>query len=96
MAYGKFRNGPTAVGRSAANWLQDDKLTFTTRRRGDVLVRKSGEFTNIFQGEQTFDGYYSLGRVVGEGTRILGSADARVFKDRGPAPTGGGFVTSQL
>lgn len=96
MAYGKFRDGPTAVGRSTSNWMQDGKITYSTRRRGDVLVRKGGEFTNIFQGEQKFDGYYSLGRTLTEGTRIRGSADARSFQDRGPAPTGGGFVTSQL
>ncbi|KPU96673.1 hypothetical protein APR50_23125 [Variovorax paradoxus] len=95
MAYGKFRNGPTSLGRQAANWVQDGLPTFSTRRRGDVVVRKSGDFTNIFQ-DQKLDGYYSLGRVAAGGTRIRGSSDARTFSDRGPAPEAGGFVTSQL
>lgn len=96
MAYGKFRNGPTSLGRQAANWMQDDKLTYATRRRGDVLVRKGGEFTNIFQGLQANDGYYTLGEVVGEGTRILGSANGFGYSDRGPAPTFGGFTVAQV
>lgn len=95
MAFGKFRNGITSIGRQASNWLQDGQPTFATRRRGDVLVRKSGDFTNIFQ-QQGEDGFYSLGRVSGKGTRIVGSPDARGFSDRGPAPAAGGFITSQL
>ncbi|RZL88832.1 MAG: hypothetical protein EOP82_21690 [Variovorax sp.] len=49
MAYGKYRDGPNSIGRQAANWMQDDEETFKTRRRPGVLVRKTGEFTNIFQ-----------------------------------------------
>lgn len=98
MAYGKFRNGPTSLGRQAANWAQDDKLTWSSRRRGKVLVRKSGEFTNIYQEpEQGLDGYYALGDVVSTGTRVLASTFAQgVFADRGPAPDNGGFVLSEL
>lgn len=96
MAFGKFRNGPTSIGRQAANWLQDGEEGFRTRRRGDVIVRQSGEFTNIFQGPVKFDGFYAIGEVIGNGSRIVGSADCRTFSDRGPAPTSGGFDTAQL
>lgn len=97
MALGKYRNGPTSLGRQASNWIQDGQSnTYATKRRGDVLVRKGGEFTNIFQGPVAFDGFYAIGRVVGNGSRIVGSADCRVFSDRGPAPTSGGFDTAQL
>lgn len=99
MAFGKFRNGPTSLGRQAANWMQDnDKFSFATRRRGNVVARKSGEFTNIYQQpDVALDGYYALGDVQDTGTRVLASAYARgVFADRGPAPDNGGFVLSEL
>ncbi|MDR6453890.1 hypothetical protein [Variovorax paradoxus] len=96
MVYGKFRNGPTSIGRQAANWLQDGQEGFRTRRRGDVIVRQGGEFTNILQGPVKFDGFYAIGEVIGNGSRIVGSADCRTFSDRGPAPTSGGFDTAQL
>ncbi|MGJ3704652.1 hypothetical protein [Variovorax sp. AFSI2.2] len=98
MAYGKFRNGPTSQGRQAANWVQGDSADFTTRRRGNALVRKAGEFTNIFQKpDLALDGYYVLGDLVGAGTHVLGSATARgTFSDRGLAPDNGGFVLSEV
>ena len=34
--------------------------------------------------------------MIGNGSRIVGSADCRTFSDRGPAPTSGGFDTAQL
>lgn len=85
MAFGKFRNGVTSLGRQAANWIQDgDNLSFKTRRRADgVVARKSGEFTNIYQAPAGIDGYYSLG-FNGTTQRVMGSATARgVFSDRG-------------
>ncbi|BEP54541.1 hypothetical protein GmRootV118_17850 [Variovorax sp. V118] len=95
MGYGKFRNGPTSLGQQAANWMVDDKLTFTTRRRGGVVVRKSGEFKNIYQ-ETAEDGFYCLGETLGKGTRILGSANGFNFSDRGPAPVDGGFTVAHV
>jgi hypothetical protein len=97
MAYGKFRDGITSLGRQAADWAQDGQSnTYTTKRRGDVLVRKSGDFTNIFQDKQGTDGFYSLGETTGNGTRIVGSVNGFTFGDRGPAPTAGGFDVSQV
>lgn len=97
MAYGKFRDGPTSVGRSASNYLQDGRDdTFMTRRRPGVLVRKSGDFTNIFKDQEKLDGFYSLGALAGGGTRIVGSLDGFSFTDRGPAPEQGGFTVTQL
>lgn len=98
MAFGKFRNGPTSEGRQAANWVQGDSAEFTTRRRGNALVRKAGEFTNIFQKpDLALDGFYVLGDLAGAGTHVLGSATARgTFSDRGLAPDNGGFVLSEL
>lgn len=97
MAYGKFRNGPTSLGRQAANWAQDDKLTWSSRRRGNVLVRKSGEFTNIYkEPDEGLDGYYSLGQIDGV-YKVVGSATARgVFSKRGDAGTGSWAVVPAL
>jgi len=97
MAYGKFRNGPTSLGRQAANWMQDDKLTWSTRRRGTVVARKSGEFTNIYQQpEQGLDGYYSLG-LIDDLYKIVGSATARgTFGQRGDAGAGTWSLVPQL
>lgn len=91
----KFRNGFTPAGNSAANWIQGE-ASISQRQRGDVRVKRNGEFTQVFQGEVKQDGFYCLGRMTGEGLRITSSADARVFLDRGDAPTAGGFDTSQL
>jgi hypothetical protein len=97
MAFGKFRDGANSLGRQAANWLQDDNnFSFRTRRRNGVVARKSGEFTNIYQKKAGLDGFYSLGAIVGGGTRIVGSRDGYVFSDRGPAPEFGGFDITQL
>lgn len=97
MAYGKYRNGITSLGRQAANWLQDDRLTWASRRRGAVLTRKSGEFTNIYQtAENKTDGFYAVGALAGAGTHVLAASSYYSdFADRGLVPAGG-FTLSEL
>ncbi|MBS0453946.1 MAG: hypothetical protein JSS14_21810 [Proteobacteria bacterium] len=88
----KHRDGWTALGARAARWL-DSMPEHSQKHRGDVLTRRSGDFTQSFHSQQVFDGYYSLGKVQGGGTRIVGSPTARgAFTDRGPAPSNGGFI----
>ncbi len=99
MFGGKFRDGITGTGRSTANWSeQDADQPFVTRVRKDVMVRKTGPFTNIHQNPQplALDGFFSLGATTDQGTRIVASPDGYLFGDRGPAPYMGGFTLTSL
>lgn len=94
----KYRGDYSAAGHGLANWMQDNGGAVETRLRGDSVVRKNGDFLNVFvQIGALTDGYYAVGDLSGGATRIFASPTAREpFIDRGPAPDNGGFTMSEL
>jgi hypothetical protein len=84
----KFRDGWTGPGSQTANWMQGEGERAIARRvRGDVVVERNGDFTNVYQGGQALDGYYSLGLIDGV-YKVVGSVTARgKFSKRGDAGT---------
>ena len=100
MNFPKHRNGATAPGNAAAQFLgREGEVWLKKRRFGAMGLNRGGLLETRITDQVGEDGFYSLGRVNGE-QRIVGSATARgVFTDRGPAVAddgSGGFEIRQL
>lgn len=86
----KFRQGWSGDGTQTAAWMNGDDARAVARRvKGDVTVERNGDFTNVYQRQQTSAGYYSLGKIDGGNYKVVGSVTGRgtfaFMGDAGPA-----------
>lgn len=86
----KFRDGYSSLGRQAAVYFEAQDEPVLTKRRDDVLVRKNGDFIQVFR-EQKDDvaAVYAIGRNIGGTWEVRGAANAAgVFSLIGPPQDG--------
>lgn len=90
----KFRNGYTSDGAHVAR-MMGGPTPALTRRRGDALVRRVGDFIDVIRMGGPLQAF-ALGNIGDVATIVASDTGRGRFLHRGPAPEDGGFVTSEL